>query len=124
MPPGARRGGPLSPPPSGGKSEIPKVSVNGPDGISVPAAVLSKPGSPAPAGGAATATKPAPDAPSAFRDFVTNEKQRLSQKRQALVKNDMEKKMADLKKFSATFKVSWSLGVRRDHEMLNGLCKS
>ena len=45
------------------------------------------------------------DALPAFRDFVTNEKQRLTQKKQALVKNEMEKRVAELVKFSQTFKV-------------------
>ena len=45
------------------------------------------------------------DALPAFRDFVTNEKQRLTQKKQALVKNEMEKRVAELLKFSQTFKV-------------------
>jgi len=37
---------------------------------------------------------------------VTNEKQRLTQKKQALFKNEMDKLTADLRKFSQTFKVS------------------
>ena len=41
----------------------------------------------------------------AFRDFVTHEKQRLTQKRQALVKSEMDKRMAELVKFSLNFKV-------------------
>ena len=48
------------------------------------------------------------DALPAFRDFVTTEKQRLTQKKQALVKNDMEKRVADLVKFSQSFKVCLS----------------
>jgi hypothetical protein len=42
----------------------------------------------------------------AFRDFVTNEKHRLTQKKQALFKSEMDKLTADLRKFSQTFKVS------------------
>lgn len=42
----------------------------------------------------------------AFRDFVTNERQRLTQKKQALVKSEMDKRKAELLKFSQTFKVS------------------
>jgi hypothetical protein len=41
-----------------------------------------------------------------FRDFVTNEKQRLAQRKQAMVKTEMDKRKADLVKFSKTFKVS------------------
>ena len=50
--------------------------------------------------------QPPADPLPAFRDFVTNEKQRLTQKRQALVKSEMDKRMAELKKFSLSFKVS------------------
>lgn len=49
--------------------------------------------------------QPPADPLPAFRDFVTNEKQRLTQKRQALVKSEMDKRMAELKKFSLDFKV-------------------
>ena len=41
-----------------------------------------------------------------FRDFVTNEKQRLTQRKQALAKSEMDKRKADLVKFSKSFKVS------------------
>lgn len=51
------------------------------------------------------AVQPPADPLPAFRDFVTNEKQRLTQKRQALVKSEMDKRMADLIKFSQNFKV-------------------
>ncbi|PVG04455.1 hypothetical protein CPB86DRAFT_869117 [Serendipita vermifera] len=40
-----------------------------------------------------------------FRDFVTNEKQRLAQRKQAMVKTEMDKRKADLVKFSKTFKL-------------------
>ena len=49
--------------------------------------------------------QPAADPLPAFRDFVTNEKQRLTQKRQALVKNERDKRMAELLRFSQSFKV-------------------
>lgn len=106
VPPGARKSGPAgnnaAPPPAA--AEIPKVSVNGPDGTTLPSQVQSpsssKATSPAPA-----ANKPA-DALPAFRDFVTNEKQRLTQKRQALVKSEMDKRMAELVKFSQSFKLN------------------
>jgi len=110
----------LSPPASAAKSDIPKVAINAPDG----APILDKAGSPAPT--TANANKvgnrydrfidqlahvhlkqPPADPVPAFRDFVTNEKQRLTQKRQALVKSEMDKRMAELKKFSVNFKVSF-----------------
>ncbi|TFK40356.1 hypothetical protein BDQ12DRAFT_680807 [Crucibulum laeve] len=119
VPPGARKGGPLSPPLGGSATisatnsaatrsspDVPKVAVNGPDGTAVvmsqgQSPVSSKAPSPAPAG-----NKPPADPLPAFRDFVTNEKQRLTQKRQALVKSEMEKRMADLVKFSQSFKLN------------------
>ncbi|KAJ7284976.1 hypothetical protein C8J57DRAFT_1709285 [Mycena rebaudengoi] len=102
VPPGARRTGATSPPVgNAAKGDIPKLSVNGPDGTSVPSQTPSKSPSPAPSG-----SKPGPDPVTAFSDFVTNEKQRLQQKRQALVKSDMDKRMADLVKFSQSFKLN------------------
>ncbi|KAG5644389.1 hypothetical protein DXG03_008617 [Asterophora parasitica] len=110
VPPGAR-GKPGAPPPGNnaaaaptgtGKAEIPKVSVNGPDGAKLPSLTESPSSSKAPSPAPA---KPA-DALPAFRDFVTNEKQRLTQKRQALVKSEMDKRMAELVKFSQSFKLN------------------
>lgn len=116
VPPGARKGNVGAPTPPSNKNanteaskaeaakteapkaEVPKVSVNGPDGATV---TPPKDASPAPA-----AAKPPADALPAFRDFVSNEKQRLNQKRMALVKNDMDKRMADLVKFSQSFKLN------------------
>ncbi|TRM64619.1 hypothetical protein BD626DRAFT_492463 [Schizophyllum amplum] len=89
VPPGARRGDPAP----AAKVEVPKVSVNGPDGKA------AQPASPAPA-----ASKPAAEA--AFREFVQGEKQRLTLKRQAIVKSEMDKKMAELVKFSQSFKLN------------------
>ena len=66
---------------------VPKVAVVAPDGTQTTE------------GGKPAATE-------AFRDFVTNEKQRLSQKRQALVKSEREKRMADLMRFSQSFKLN------------------
>ncbi|KAF5382099.1 hypothetical protein D9615_004336 [Tricholomella constricta] len=112
VPPGARKPGALSPPvnnaaaaPTTAKvaADIPKVSVNGPDGAKLPSLTQSPSSSKAPS--PAPVTKPA-DALPAFRDFVTNEKQRLTQKRQALVKNEMDKRMAELVKFSQNFKLN------------------
>ncbi|KAL1702267.1 hypothetical protein EV121DRAFT_210441 [Schizophyllum commune] len=89
VPPGARKAGDGPAP----KTEVPKVSVNGPDGKA------AQPASPAPA-----ANKPAAEA--AFREFVQGEKQRLTLKRQAIVKSEMDKKMAELIKFSQSFKLN------------------
>ncbi|KAL0580956.1 poly(A)-binding protein binding protein [Marasmius crinis-equi] len=126
IPPGARKGGNVAP--TVKSAEVPKVAVNGPDGAAVTAqtetsAPSSKGASPAPSSsgskvcGAAfivddqqlnysIGVQPPADPLPAFRDFVTNEKQRLTQKRQALVKSEMDKRMADLVKFSQSFKLN------------------
>ncbi|KAL5526582.1 PBP1 [Sanghuangporus sanghuang] len=116
VPPGARRQATgndvaTSPPVKGpdkenkenqGKPEapVPKVSIYAPDGSDKPPARTNTttPGN-------SSAKQPA-DAVPAFRDFVTNEKQRLTQKKQALVKNEMEKRVAELVKFSHNFKLN------------------
>jgi hypothetical protein len=49
--------------------------------------------------------QPPADPLPAFRDFVAGERHRLTQKRQALVKSEMDKRMAELVKFSLNFKV-------------------
>ena len=100
------------------------------------AAKASEVAPPSPAPGAVTASTPAPAKVSAeyihgllfeltnvqpadslvgsFRDFVTNEKQRLTQRKQALAKSEMDKRKADLVKFSKSFKVSpLSIELRR-----------
>ncbi|EIM91286.1 uncharacterized protein STEHIDRAFT_48397 [Stereum hirsutum FP-91666 SS1] len=130
IPPGARRGGlstgpgpsPSPKPPingnGNGKVEVPKVSINAPDGTAVqppPSASEgnSKGASPGPAGNKVRSllslliylAQPA-DALPAFRDFVTNEKVRLTQKRQTIMKNERDKRMADLLKFSQSFKLN------------------
>ncbi|KAF7330548.1 LsmAD domain-containing protein [Mycena venus] len=115
VPPGARKtGGDTAAPAAGNAakaagSDIPKLAVNGPDGTSVvPSQTPSKSPSPAPLRlkGSLSRSAPANDPVTAFSDFVTNEKQRLQQKRQALVKSDMDKRMADLVKFSQSFKLN------------------
>ncbi|KAH7930135.1 hypothetical protein BV22DRAFT_1001233 [Leucogyrophana mollusca] len=109
VPPGARKqnstGGVASPPP---KPEVPKVSINGPDGTPVAAKEPSPPSvkAPSPAPSSSSSTKPPADPLPAFRDFVTNERQRLTQKKQALVKSEMDKRKAELLKFSQTFKLN------------------
>ncbi|KAG9315325.1 hypothetical protein JVU11DRAFT_4467 [Chiua virens] len=92
------------PPP---KADVPRVAVNGPDGASVgqkEAPPTAKSTSPAPS--TSSVNKPPADPLPAFRDFVTNERQRLTQKKQALVKSEMDKRKAELLKFSQTFKLN------------------
>lgn len=107
VPPGARKSVSNGATPGDApKPDIPKVSVNGPDGTSVASGtspVPSKTPSPAPN---PSSSKPPADPLPAFRDFVTHEKQRLTQKRQALVKSEMDKRMAELVKFSQSFKLN------------------
>ncbi|EKM58280.1 uncharacterized protein PHACADRAFT_252488 [Phanerochaete carnosa HHB-10118-sp] len=108
VPPGARKaavavvnvnGSSPAPSTTSAKPEIPKVSINGPDDSGVKE--TQKPASPAPATGAAKPADPLP----AFRDFVSNERDRLMKKKQALMKHEMDKRMADLVKFGQTFKL-------------------
>ncbi|KIK63067.1 hypothetical protein GYMLUDRAFT_72298 [Collybiopsis luxurians FD-317 M1] len=110
VPPGARKAAAAAVvavgPNSAAKPDIPQVSVNGPDG----AAISSQSKSPA---SSSKAPSPAPnkfdqpaDALPALREFVANEKQRLTEKRQALAKSEMDKRMADLVKFSQSFKLN------------------
>lgn len=114
IPPGARKQQSVpvpsatSPPP---KADVPKVSVNGPDGAPVAAKDATPPvvKSPSPTPSTSSSNKPPADPLPAFRDFVTNEKQRLTQKKQALFKNEMDKLTADLRKFSQTFKLNQTI---------------
>ena len=50
--------------------------------------------------------QPSADPLPAFRSFVSTEKDRLLKKKQALMKNEMDKRMAELLSFSKTFKVN------------------
>ncbi|KZT00786.1 uncharacterized protein LAESUDRAFT_665282 [Laetiporus sulphureus 93-53] len=111
VPPGARKGN-ASAPTKPEKQALPKVSVEAPDGSSVPTdkvgtststtagAIPPKAGSPAPAAGAK------PSADDAFREFVSSEKDRLMKRKQVLMKNEMDKRMAELVKFSKSFKLN------------------
>ncbi|KAI0250212.1 hypothetical protein BJV78DRAFT_1283349 [Lactifluus subvellereus] len=89
-------------------SDVPKVSINAPDGSSVPHSDTTTPASSskAPSPAPSASQKPPADALPAFREFVTHEKQRLTQKRQALVKSERDKRMAELLKFSQNFKLN------------------
>ncbi|KAI0926095.1 hypothetical protein AcV5_008648 [Taiwanofungus camphoratus] len=108
VPPGARKPGINPTTVLNPKSDVPKVAVNAPDGSIVGKTQTAtgtpppKTPSPAPAAGG----KPAVDAVPAFRDFVSNEKDRLLKKKQALMKNEMDKRMAELVKFSQNFKLN------------------
>ncbi|KZT73682.1 hypothetical protein DAEQUDRAFT_721755 [Daedalea quercina L-15889] len=109
VPPGARKPGQPGPAPTpGAKQDVPRVAVNAPDGTAVSsdkekekAADVAKAGSPAPG-----TNKPTADAVPAFRDFVSNEKDRLMKKKQALMKNEMERRLAELVKFGQSFKLN------------------
>ncbi|KAF8486095.1 hypothetical protein DFH94DRAFT_710449 [Russula ochroleuca] len=114
IPPGARKNTPLATatPASGSAAvkgpDVPKVSINAPDGSSVPHSDTTTPASSskAPSPAPSASQKPPADALPAFREFVTHEKQRLTQKRQALVKSERDKRMAELLKFSQSFKLN------------------
>lgn len=41
----------------------------------------------------------------AFRNWVSSEKERLTKKKQAIMKNEADKRLAELVKFSQSFKV-------------------
>lgn len=106
IPPGARKAQATAGKPTDAKSDVPAVSVNAPDGDAVSSQsppASSKAPSPAPS---TNSSKPPADPLPAFRDFVTNEKQRLTQRRQALVKSEMDKRVAELVKFSQSFKLN------------------
>ncbi|CUA73378.1 putative protein C21B10,03c [Schizosaccharomyces pombe 972h-] [Rhizoctonia solani] len=74
-----------TPPAEAPKPEVPKVAINGSE-------TPAKPGENNLVG--------------SFREFVTNEKQRLAQKKQAIVKSEKEKRMAELVAFSQNFKLN------------------
>ncbi|KIY48941.1 hypothetical protein FISHEDRAFT_42403 [Fistulina hepatica ATCC 64428] len=97
VPPGARKNGDDKKPSEG----VPRLAING----------HSPSPSPRPS---REASKDAPrqqnskpsEALPAFLEFVTNEKQRLTQKRQAMMKSEMDKRMAELVAFSHQFKLN------------------
>ncbi|KZT20164.1 hypothetical protein NEOLEDRAFT_1141136 [Neolentinus lepideus HHB14362 ss-1] len=107
VPPGARKqGGVGAPAPV--KTDVPKVSVNAPDGTAVQSAQsgATPPKTTSPVPTASVANKPPADPLPAFRQFVTTEKERLKEKRHALVKNELDKRRAELLKFSQSFKLN------------------
>lgn len=130
IPPGARKGvgGALSPPTNPSvssataatKQEIPKVSVNGPDGAAVVQAQSPSDKDRSPPSGVTAASRVcqyrcAPritidsdykqDPTPAFRVFIVEERQRLHEKRQKLAKNELKKCVDEFVRFSETFKV-------------------
>ena len=129
IPPGARKGtgGALSPPtnPSGSsataatKQEIPKLSVNGPDGAAVAQAQSPSDKDRSPSGVTAASrvchyhcasrmtldSDYKQDPTPAFRVFIVEERQRLHEKRQKLAKNELKKCVDEFVRFSETFKV-------------------
>ncbi|KAI0784608.1 hypothetical protein C8Q75DRAFT_724367 [Abortiporus biennis] len=114
VPPGARRANPIAAKDSSAsaKPEIPKVSVNAPDGTSlhsagpVPTSVTSPNVTKVRIGLYIRFTSPSADPVPAFRDFVSSERDRLMKKKQALMKSEMDKRMAELVKFSKNFKLN------------------
>jgi len=130
IPPGARKGagGALSPPsnPSTSlvttttKQEIPKVSVNGPDGATVVQVQSQSDKDRSRASGVAATSRVCQyhctvgvsldlsfkqDPTPAFRVFIVEERQRLHEKRQKLAKNELKKCVDEFVRFSETFKV-------------------
>ncbi|KAG8882478.1 hypothetical protein FRB97_008207 [Tulasnella sp. 331] len=125
VPPGARRsecGSSQLPKPVAASSvvstpnNVPIVSVNGPDGavggvqgLVAKANAATATAAPtasteaSPTQGSQTADDPAV---ASFRDFVTTEKQKLVQKKQAIAKSEKDKRLADLIKFSNSFKLN------------------
>lgn len=122
VPPGARRNGAgAAVPPATAAST--GASASG--GTSTPVTKVTPTPTPAPTSGpaqapaatgqktdgpAATAATAATGAPNEgllgdFLEFVTSEKNRLAQRKQAMVKTDMDKRKADLLKFSKSFKL-------------------
>ncbi|GJJ08697.1 hypothetical protein Clacol_002916 [Clathrus columnatus] len=110
--------------------EVPKVSVSS-DGAStttpaptVPMASGGTSPTPTPspsasANASSPSNRPPADLTSTFRDFVAGEKQRLTQKRAAIVKSEMDKRMSELVKFSKDFKLNKPI----PEDLLNILAK-
>jgi len=130
IPPGARKGtsGALSPPTNPSvssataatKQEIPKVSINGPDGGAIVHAQSPSDKDRSPPSGVTAASRVCQyhfttsmtlnceykqDPTPAFRVFIVEERQRLHEKRQKLAKNELKKCVDEFVRFSETFKV-------------------
>ncbi|KZS88055.1 hypothetical protein SISNIDRAFT_460103 [Sistotremastrum niveocremeum HHB9708] len=105
VPPGARKGNVVGPTSNHSQAtppipEVPKVSING---------VESSDTTPLPKNASRASTNPS-QGPNGlvdnFREFVSNEKERLTQKRHALRKTEMDKVTSELVKFSQVFKLN------------------
>ncbi|KAG6907410.1 hypothetical protein DXG01_009022 [Tephrocybe rancida] len=100
VPPSVRRPGAFSPSvnnaavASTATADISKPSVDGPDDVSLPSQAQSPSSFKAPS---PSPNKQPSDALPTFRDFITNEKQRLLAKRPAFAKSQMDKSMAKVK---------------------------
>jgi len=102
------------PPPARKQAAMASASANNSTKASKPSTPTPVPTSSSPSPGQAPAQNPSTNKPPAdplpaFRDFVVNEKQRLTQKRQALVRNEMDKKISELVKFGQSFKAGGPL---------------
>ncbi|KAF9645012.1 hypothetical protein BDM02DRAFT_3173795 [Thelephora ganbajun] len=103
IPPGARKAGVIGETP---QLDIPKVSINGPDGTTVAHQPSTSNGStPIPA---VSTSDPVVADP---RKSVNRKKQRPSQMRQAVLRAERDKWTADFDKFSQTFKLKKSIPV-------------
>ncbi|KAG8790457.1 hypothetical protein FRC17_008910, partial [Serendipita sp. 399] len=131
VPPGARRNGtgavsPAATNPPGisaspAASPAPQQASNPPAPTSTQPTAPTTNGTPVPgslggSGEEAAVATPGEGLVANFRDFVTNEKQRLAQRKQAMVKTDMDKRKADLLKFSKNFKANLVPILAKDEE--------
>lgn len=126
VPPGARRsndGGiaSKSPPPTAATPPIPKVSINPPEGTTErPAEQPNGTSQSTPNGTSEQTTTTPPNGVNgskpkdlgviaSFRDFVSSEKERMTQKKQALVKHEKDKRLSELIEFSKSFKLKQTI---------------
>lgn len=126
VPPGARRGdtgaGTKSPQPAAATPPIPKVSVNPPEGSAErPAEQPNGTSQSTPNGTSDQTTTTPPNGANgtkvpkdlgviaSFRDFVSSEKERMTQKKQALVKHEKDKRLSELIEFSKSFKLKQAI---------------
>ncbi|KAG8961563.1 hypothetical protein FRC00_011864 [Tulasnella sp. 408] len=126
VPPGARRGNDAgavtkSPPPTAATPPIPKVSVNPPEASAErPAEQPNGTSQSTPNGTSDQTTTTPPNGANgakpkdlgviaSFRDFVSSEKERMTQKKQALVKHEKDKRLSELIEFSKSFKLKQTI---------------
>ncbi|KAG8915054.1 hypothetical protein FRC01_003805 [Tulasnella sp. 417] len=113
--------GSKSPPPASVTPPIPKVSVNPPEGSAErPAEQPNGTSQSTPNGTSDQATTTPPNGANgakpkdlgviaSFRDFVSSEKERMTQKKQALVKHEKDKRLSELIEFSKSFKLKQTI---------------